>query len=201
MKKFKKPDVRFLNEIKNVLYDRKWAKKSSNFPLYYMRRGIKEKNGLRYDITIIPPRLLGKEFVKTKGHEHFGDWREIYIVLEGKAIYLMQKTKNKKVEDVFFVPAKKGDIVIIPKNYGHVTINPTKKILKMANWINKKCQSNYTLFEKMGGACYFALSENSKIKWVKNKKYLKAPKLKRKKPIKLRPVLSQLKSLLGENRQ
>ncbi len=97
MKKFKKPDVRFLNEIKNVLYDRKWAKKSSNFPLYYMRRGIKEKNGLRYDITIIPPRLLGKEFVKTKGHEHFGDWREIYIVLEGKAIYLMQKTKNKKV--------------------------------------------------------------------------------------------------------
>jgi len=44
--KKRKPDVRFLYDMKEVLYDRKWAKKASNLELYYMYRGIKKKNGL-----------------------------------------------------------------------------------------------------------------------------------------------------------
>jgi glucose-6-phosphate isomerase len=38
--------------------------------LYYMFRGVDKKGDVRYDITEIPGRLIGEEFVKTKGHYH-----------------------------------------------------------------------------------------------------------------------------------
>lgn len=178
-----KPKIRFLGEMKNVLYGQKWAKTAPNVEVYYMYRGVKKKNGLRYDITVIPPKMLGQEFVKTKGHEHSNKYPELYTVLEGEAIYLMQKCHNKKIEDVYVIKAKKGDVVIIPGDYGHVTINPSKKDLKMANWIFEKCQSDYKLFEKMQGAGYYYTKKG----WLKNKNYAKVPKLRFKKPLKSIP--------------
>jgi glucose-6-phosphate isomerase len=179
----KNPDIRYLHDIKRVLYDQKWVKTAPNIELYYMYRGLKEKNGTRYDITVIPPKMLGKEFVKTKGHYHVGPYGEIYIVLKGEAIYLMQKEKNGKIEDVYHVKAKKGDYIIIPPDYAHVTINPSKKELKMANWVSKKCRSDYGPIEKKGGACYFY----TKSGWIKNKNYKRVPELCSKKPRKSMP--------------
>ena len=190
----KKPQIRYLNDLKKVLYNKEWAKKTENIKLYYIYRGIKKKDGirgLRYDITVIPSKILGKEFVKTKGHEHLGNFKEIYIVLEGKAIFLMQKRKEELVEDVYAVQAKKGDVVLIPSDYGHVTINPSKKSLALANWIAENCKSSYSFFEKKRGACYYALAQRTKnkeqrteIKWVKNKNYKIVPKLRFEKPVK-----------------
>jgi len=161
--------------MRNVLYDQKWAKRAPDSELYYMYRGIKKKEGLRYDITVIPAKMLGQEFVKTKGHEHIGNFGEIYIVLKGKAIYLMQKRKNKEIIDVFAIKAKKGDITIIPPGYGHITINPSRKEdLKMANWISENCQGNYRPLGKMQGACYYYTKKG----WIKNKNYKKVPKLR-----------------------
>ncbi len=184
--KLTKPDIRYLNDIKEVVYDKEWLKNAPNYELYYMHRKVSEKDGLRYDITVIPAKMLGKEFVKTKGHDHLKDYGEIYIVLKGEAIYLLQKRqKGSKyiIEDVYAVKAKKGDVVIIPPFYGHVTINPSRKKLEMANWISKSCQSEYRLFEKLSGACYFY----TKNGWIKNEKYKKVPKLKFKKPSKKIP--------------
>ena len=178
------PDIRYLYDMKEVIYDKKWLKDIKDFKLYYMYRNLKEKNGLRYDITVIPPKMLGKEFIKTKGHYHVGSYEEIYIVLKGKAIYLMQKEKNGEVKDAYQVKAKKGDCIVIPPYYAHVTINPFKKELKMANWISKKCKSDYKPIEKKGGACYFY----TKSGWVKNKNYKIVPKLKSKKPRKSMPI-------------
>jgi len=176
------PQIRYLKEMKNVLYDREWAKKSPNLELYYIWRGLKQKNGIRYDITIIPPRMLGKEFVKTKGHEHFGNFGEIYQVLAGEGIFLVQKGK-KKIEDVYYVRAKKGDYVLIPPHYGHTTINPSKKVLKMANLVSKKCKNDYQSIEKKRGMCYYYTIGG----WIKNKNYKRAPKLKSKRPLKEMP--------------
>ncbi len=172
-------DIRFLNDMKKVLYDQEWAKNAPNFELYYMDRGIEKNNELRYDITTIPSRMLGKEFVKTKGHEHVGEYGEGYMVLEGEAIYLMQKYTKGKVEDIYAVKAKKGDVAIIPPYYGHITINPSNKTLKMANWVSEECKSCYDLFQKKQGACYYY----TKSGWVKNKKYKNIPKLRFEKPL------------------
>jgi len=178
--KLKKPEVRYLDEMKNVLYDKKWVKQTPNLELYYILRGIKQKNDLRYDITIIPPHLLGEEFVKTKGHYHIGSYGELYKVLAGEGIFLIQK---KEIKGVYFIKAKRGDFILIPPNFGHTTINPSSKTLKMANWISKKCKYDYKSIEKKRGFCYYLTI----CGWIKNKNYKKIPKLKEKKPLKSFP--------------
>jgi glucose-6-phosphate isomerase len=187
-------DTRKLNDIASVIYDKAWLKNAENFDLYYMYRGLEEKDGLRYDITITPAKMLGQEFVKTKGHYHAGAWQEAYIVLNGKAIYLMQKIgKDGNIEDVYAVKAIAGNVVIIPPFYGHVTINPSKtEELKMANWVSKDCKSDYSLFEKQNGACYFYLDNDV---WQKNLNYQNTPELRFESPDKLLPEdLSFLKN-------
>ncbi len=50
---------------------------------------------------------------------------ELYEVLKGDANYLLQRAQNEeRVDEVILVKATRGDKVIIPPNYGHVTINP-----------------------------------------------------------------------------
>ncbi|HDZ54803.1 MAG TPA: glucose-6-phosphate isomerase [Candidatus Nealsonbacteria bacterium] len=179
----KKPEIRFLNDMKRVVYDQEWLKKTANFEIYYMYRGIKTKGELRYDITEIKTKMLGKEFPKTKGHEHLKTFQEVYKVLKGKAIFLFQKYRNKTIEDVYAVRAKIGAIVIVPPYYGHITINASKEELKIANWISKKCKNSYNLFEKRQGACYYYTRSG----WIKNKNYKKVPKLRFKKSLKKMP--------------
>jgi len=179
----KSMEIRYLNDMKEVLYDQEWAKTAPNLELYYMNRGVKEKDNLRYDITTIPSQMLGKEFTKTKGHEHIGEYGEVYMVLEGEAYYLMQKRKNDIIEDVFVIKAKKGDVAVIPPGYGHVTINPSNKDLKMANWLDKDCKSDYSPMQKFQGACYFYTTEG----WIKNKNYKQVPELRFEKPKKSMP--------------
>lgn len=175
-------EIRYLNELKDVLYDQNWAETAPNLELYYMDRGIEKKDGLRYDVTIIPSQMLGKEFVKTLGHYHKGASGEVYIVLEGEAIYLMQKGKDI-IEDVFAIKAQKGDVAIIPPYYGHITINPSGKELKMANWMAEVVQSDYSFIKKMQGACYYFTKDG----WIKNKNYKNAPELRFEKPLKSLP--------------
>lgn len=178
------PDIRKLNDIKSVVYDQEWLKNADDFDIYYMYRGLEEKDALRYDITVVPAIMIGKEFNKTKGHFHIGNIQETYTVLEGEAIYLMQKIKEQAVEDVYAVMAKKGDSIIIPSGYGHVTINPSKsKELKMANWISMGCKSDYSFFEKMQGACYYYTEQG----WVKNENYKNVPELRFEEPLKYLP--------------
>lgn len=184
IKKLKKPNmVRYLKEMREVLYDQKWAKTAKNFPVYYVWRGVEEKNGLRYDITVIPPRMFGSEFPKTKGHRHLNNFSELITVLEGEAFYLSQSGKNNKIDKIEVIKTKKGDWLIYPPNCEHLTINPGKKNLVMANWLSIKCQSDYSLFEKFGGAgCFY-----TKNGWIKNKNYKKIPKMRFKKPLKKKP--------------
>jgi len=176
MKKIK-PAVRYLHDMKKVLYDKEWAKNAPNFELYYIYRGLKTKNGIRYDITLIPARMLGEEFVKTKGHYHFGSYGELYKILAGGSIFLIQK---KGVKDVYFVKAKRGEYILIPPQYGHTIINPSLKTLKIANWVSKDCQSDYKSIERKRGFCYYY----TKSDWVKNKFYKQIPKLKFKRSLK-----------------
>jgi hypothetical protein len=74
-----KPGIRMLYDMLDVIYDRKWLSNAQNSELYYMYRELSlskkesiamKEYGLRYDITVIPPRMLGCEFIKTAGHYH-----------------------------------------------------------------------------------------------------------------------------------
>lgn len=190
-----KPTIRRLSEMRNVVYDKDWLMNSKDINLYYMYRDIarneKERmiihrNNLRYDITIIPPLKLGCEYVKTTGHYHpvvSGtnlSYPEIYEVLDGNAHYLLQKAKNGRILDVVLVEAKKNEKIIIPPSYGHITINPSNRKLKMANFVSNRFLSIYEPIRKGGGGAYFELIGR---RFVKNENYGEIPELRKIKPI------------------
>jgi len=110
---------------------------------------------------------------------------ELYEVLEGEAHYLLQRMEQEqgrgteRITDVVVVTAKKGDKVLIPPNYGHVTINPSEATLKMANWVANAFSSIYEPIKMKGGAAYFELTNGE---FVKNAKYGGVPDIRFLKP-------------------
>ncbi|MEE8167557.1 MAG: glucose-6-phosphate isomerase family protein [Candidatus Hydrothermarchaeales archaeon] len=195
-----KPQIRMLYDMSEVLYDKEYLKSTGNQELYYMYRDLylsrpdKEtlrERGLRYDITVIPPRMLGAEFVKTAGHYHplvpgtGVTYPELYEVLAGTAHFLLQKPEAGKEEEriieAVVIEAEKGDKAIIPPGYGHVTINPSNNTLKMANFVARDFSSIYEPYKRMGGAAYYKLHDS----FIKNRSYEAVPELRRLEPTNL----------------
>ncbi|MCM8792824.1 MAG: glucose-6-phosphate isomerase [Candidatus Omnitrophica bacterium] len=181
------PSTRTLEAIREVLYSPDIADEYPHRILYYMYRDVHKivdeslirKDGLRYDITVIPPGKIGREYTKTAGHYHPKisgtnyTYPEVYQVIKGEALYLLQHLNNKgEVDDVVVVKAKEGETVIIPPGYGHVTINAGRETLIMNNWVSNKFQSIYEPYKEKKGAAYYALVEGvNGIRWVVNTNY------------------------------
>jgi glucose-1-phosphate thymidylyltransferase len=155
--------------------------KSNVAELYRMFRDVHmsadesklRKNHLRYDITIIAPGFIGDEYVKTIGHYHpikkgaKVSYPEIYEVIDGHANFILQKVKGGKVIDVLVADSKAGDKVIIPPDYGHVTINVGNVPLILANVTADNFSSEYGDFERLKGAAVYRTKEG----WKPNPKY------------------------------
>lgn len=184
--------IRRARDMAEVIQDKEWLEENREAELYYMyrdlyREGDKEKireEGLRYDITIIPSRKMGREYVKTKGHYHPEaaqgmSYPEIYEVLEGEAHYLLQKKGENGLEDVVLIEAEAGEKALIPPDYGHITINPSKQALKMANWVDRSFDSIYSDILELGGGAYFELISGE---FVENTNYERVPPLRRSEP-------------------
>lgn len=191
-------DIRKLQDMEDVAFDKEWFEETEarNRDMYYMFRDLAKEDSdleaikthhLRYDITVIPPGMLGSEYIKTVGHYHphvpgtNTYYPEIYQVLEGSATYLLQKVKNGEedlVLDVVVITAEKGDLVLVPPGYGHVTINASDKTLEMANWVCRDFSSVYEPIKRLSGASYFFLKDG----FVKNPLYRGTPPIRRLKP-------------------
>ncbi len=189
----REPDRRTFQELREVLFDKDYKIDRAEI-LYLMYRGVSRKRDIdtfnrynfRYDVTVIFPKVLGREFNKTLGHYHPQvsntalTFPEIYEVLWGQAYYLIQKVdfsdlEKQKVEEVVAFQATKGDKIVIPPNYGHITINPnSKETLIMANITAEGFSSIYEPIQKAGGGVYFRVKDQ----WIKNKNYLNIPPLK-----------------------
>ncbi|PKL62820.1 MAG: glucose-6-phosphate isomerase [Methanomicrobiales archaeon HGW-Methanomicrobiales-2] len=166
------PQVRTIEEMREVLAD---PGCTSDQPLYFMYRDLarseSDRNWLRqhhirYDITAIPSRTLCGEYVKTKGHYHTVNpagmlYPEIYEVLEGTGHYLLQ-TQN--ADDVVMIEGTAGDKILIPPGYGHVTINPAREDLVMANLVSSEFASNYGPYADLQGAAYYEMEGGALVK-------------------------------------
>jgi len=177
-------DIRKLGQMKDVLLT---ASGEEEKKLYYMYRDVHmvkdedkiRKRGLRYDITIIPPGKIGKEYIKTAGHYHPNKpganltYPEIYEVINGQAHYLLQRKKqdSDEVDRVVVIKAKAGDKVYIPPGYGHITINPSSEVLVMSNWIAEEFKSDYGPMKKKKGGAFYEIEENNATKFVPNTFY------------------------------
>jgi glucose-6-phosphate isomerase len=193
------PSVRRAREMAALFYDRKFAASADGeMPLYYMHRAVARRGWMRYDITILPPLMLGSEYNKTFGHYHSTAKRglaypEIYEVLHGSATYILQKKEKGKIVDIIIADAKAGDKVLMPPNYGHVTVNRGKGSLIMANIVSDHCVSDYKEYARLKGAAVYILKGKGVIV---NKTYPNA--LKMPKPRKLAPGEDILKHPLSK---
>jgi len=123
---------------------------------------------------------MGLEFVKTYGHYHPRvnpelryTYPEVYEVLEGDAHFLLQHAQNEHVVDeIILVKATRGDKVIVPPNCGHVTINPSEKTLRMANWVCRSFESLHEPYTQHHGGAYYELI-NGRL--LHNRAYDKVP--------------------------
>jgi|GEM_PF-170505 len=118
----KNPDervIRKLSDLEGCFSDKRaFRKLLKRNPVIY-RVWVKKFGELSFGITKINPGRVGKEFWMTKGHYHLKPSPEIYLLLSGRAVLLMQKGgKSRKVE------LEPGRPVLVPPGWAHRVVNP-----------------------------------------------------------------------------
>jgi glucose-6-phosphate isomerase len=155
--------VRLLNQMTKTLMNP--LQINANPEMYYMFRNVYTHSELRYDVTILSSIPIHGECTKTYGHYHPANekglqYPEIYQVLSGEAVFLLQKKNRDGSVDTILTHAKKGDVLLMPPGYGHVSINPSDQdLLVLANLVYDKFESIYSDFEENRGGAYYYLKD------------------------------------------
>lgn len=147
-----------------------------------------KKHDLRYDFTYIDSQTINSECKKTSGHyhgfvPHTGiPYPEIYEVVCGKALFLLQKSENfdkvdenPKIDDVKAVIAETGQSVIIPPFYGHCSVNIGNAPLIFSNIAVVSCPVDYEGISRRHGLSYYILKDNDELVFRKNHNYPDVP--------------------------
>lgn len=189
------PSVRTFSEMLPVLMDQSAQVTPPRQEMYYMYRGLFlpedeqtiKANNLSYDITVLPPYMLGQEFGKMLGHYHSNlpgssiAYPEMYEVLHGHGLFLIQKMdpEFKNLISVYAIEAMVGDKVIYPPNYGHTFINLENEVMITANWSTLASKSLYKPIAEYRGLAYYIVKDaNKPYIFVENKNYTGRPEVK-----------------------
>lgn len=159
---------------------------------YYMIRGGSQKT----NVTVWEAGTVGGEYIKTYGHYHVGDLEEVYHVIQGEGIIILQERElnengepiDDEIKNFRAISVKAGDKVHIPAETGHLAINTGKIWLVTSddspvNFEEKDPVSlpghaDYEPFKKLHGAAYYVVEKGGKPTLVKNPNYKKVPKAK-----------------------
>jgi glucose-6-phosphate isomerase, archaeal len=153
-------------------------------------RALFQKYDFRYDITVIMPGTVQGECKKTSGHYHgyIKDqpytYPEVYEVLEGKAVYILQKVRNFDreneepfVEDLKAVFVEAGQAIIIPPFYGHCSINVGEGPMVFSNIAVISCPLHYEPIKKKHGLSNYVLKTGQEPEFVLNANYKQVPQI------------------------
>lgn len=137
---------------------------------YLMYRGVAPlgfaadlaARNVRFDVTVLFPGTLGREYVKTAGHYHPAAadcvaYPEVYEVLSGRAAFMLQRAGADGIEDAVLIEAGPGDKVNMLPGYGHVTINTGEQPLVINNIVAADFDSVYGDYVSRRGAAYYLL--------------------------------------------
>jgi glucose-6-phosphate isomerase len=122
-------------------------------------RELLEAHGLRYDITVTMPGLIGREFTKTAGHYHSRGpdgivYPEIYEVIFGKAAFVFEVVRMfGGYADIPICEPRER--ITIPFDCGHVTVNIGTAPLVVCDLIASECTNNYDSYRTWRGALYY----------------------------------------------
>jgi glucose-6-phosphate isomerase len=199
---------RTLSEMAPVLMDPSAQPNPPTDILYNVYRGLHlqehesvvKSDHLTYDITIVPPLMLGKEFNKTLGHYHariqgqpFAH-PEMYEVISGHALFVIQKMdpEFKNLISFYGIEASAGDKVIYPPDYGHIIVNIGNEPLVTANWLSTDYKPLYKEVADFRGMAYYVVADNNKpFVFVKNDKYTDHP------PVRMLTMADKIRTEFG----
>jgi glucose-6-phosphate isomerase, archaeal len=153
-------------------------------------RDLFQKYDFRYDITVIMPGTVQGECKKTSGHYHgyIKDqpftYPEVYEVLEGKAVYILQKVKNfdreneePVIEELKAVFVEAGQAIIIPPFYGHCSINVGDGPMAFSNIAVVACPLHYEPVKTKHGLSEYVLKGDNGLTFIPNKNYQTVPEI------------------------
>ncbi len=169
------------------------ACRGSHAVAYYMDNGVYLRQDgahlarlpFRYELTLVPPRRLGREYVKTFGHLHSVEprsgltWAEVCEVVTGTAHFFFQTLDptGPTASKAFYVEAKAGQKVIFPPGLDHCTINPGDEPLLFSDVIALGVTGDYERFRRTRGAAYLEVAEDGQPHFIANPTYASVPPL------------------------
>jgi glucose-6-phosphate isomerase len=150
---------------------------------YYMIRGGSKKR----NITVWESGTVGGEYIKTYGHYHVGDLQEMYWIVQGTGIALLQKMvvengvpQPDKIEEFKAILVKAGDSVHMPSGYGHLVVNTGTEWLVTADdspvegaedSASMPGHADYEAVKQMRGFAYYVIEKSGVPTLVPNTLY------------------------------
>jgi len=126
---------------------------------------------LRFDLTLIPPGGIGKEFMRTEGHEHLLGFPEIYSVIYGRAGFLLWTMNIDRENDAMFAEAGEGEHVIFPPGYAHISINTGGSQLILADIVSKNAGPRFMRIKTKNGGPWWGILKENQLEFVKNPRF------------------------------
>ncbi|MGQ9683237.1 MAG: glucose-6-phosphate isomerase family protein [Anaerolineae bacterium] len=167
--------------------------RGSSAVAYYMDNGVYRRQdqpvlqGLpfRYELTLLPDTLIGRECNKTFGHIHLPDpktgmtWAEVCEVVTGTAHFIFQTfdPAGPDALKVWCLEAKAGQKVVFPPDLDHLTINPGPGPLLFSDVIALGVSGNYERFRSAQGGAVYEVMEQGQRRFVPNPRYRKVGEL------------------------
>jgi len=134
---------------------------------------------LLFGVVTFASGKLGSEPIRSQGHIHkvspLSNWStpEVYEIWSGEAVIYMQEYAEDNPGRCFAVYAHPGDVVIVPPNWVHATINakPVKE-MTFGAWCDRQYGFVYDgVIKHKGIAWYPYFDENNELKWKANPNY------------------------------
>lgn len=158
-------------EMKDVLMD---SKAPGIKEPYFVISGEGGQN-----ITIITPGTNGNEFNKTYGHSHTFQEVEIYHVVYGQGVLLMQRNdENGEIKEARIVGLRPGSTIEVPSGYGHTIANVGKNYLVVIDNSPATPKSHDSEFIKMKqGLVYYIVDKKGEVGFEPNPNYKLHPQI------------------------
>lgn len=188
---------RLLSELAPVVLEPQTCEHSRE-PVYTMFNGVYRRadahriagSGLRYELTLIPPRLIGRELIKTHGHVHNAPpgsrvtYAEVCEVLLGTAHFFFQTLdpEGPDASMAFYIEAGPGQKVVIAPDLDHLTINAGNGPLLFADVVATGIQGVYERYRMTRGAAYYEVRDGETTTFIPNPRYRRVPPLQRMEP-------------------
>lgn len=158
---------------------------------YYMVRGGTEQK----NITIWESGTVGGEFIKAYGHYHVDELGEVYDVLFGEGVFLIQERAkdaeghfiDDELDSIRAIFVKAGSRVEVPPHAGHAMVNTGSTWLvtsddspvapaagENSGW---PLHADYEPVKRARGFGYYVVEEGGETKFVKNPAYRVVPEL------------------------